>query len=173
MNSKIVKKIKKPFSCLDKNIQYLLMVGVVILVISLVWPCSRNVGVRLVPSANGSYKAYLEGFSNYFTPYEEYKTNDNGKPVFVAYMASWCGYCKKLKPEWDKFIKENTQDINIYTVDAAGDKNWKTIVEKNNIKGYPTILYYKDGDLESTNSEPCSERTAEKLLSFVNSKFKK
>lgn len=25
------------------------------------------------------------------------------KPTFVLYYASWCPYCKKMMPAWDKF----------------------------------------------------------------------
>jgi thiol-disulfide isomerase/thioredoxin len=43
---------------------------------------------------------------------------DTNRDVFVEYYAPWCGWCKKIAPEWEKLGKlfEGDKDVIIAKV---------------------------------------------------------
>jgi thiol-disulfide isomerase/thioredoxin len=69
----------------------------------------------------------------------------DGSKQLVLFYASWCGHCKKLKPDWDtatglagsgKLIKVNVGDDT--PEQTALNKRFK-------ITGYPTIMLFENG----------------------------
>lgn len=73
-----------------------------------------------------------------------------------------CPWCKKFKPEWDKFVTAaKSKSIKTVEVDASDPKHEKTVAEKG-LKGFPTVIVTKGKDHEYTG-----DRTAEKLMEFV------
>jgi len=72
----------------------------------------------------------------------EKKTSDSGVVVLDVY-AEWCGPCRMLAPIIEELGKDGS--FKVYKLDA--DKN-KKAVEKFNVTGLPTILFFKDGVLK-------------------------
>ena len=68
----------------------------------------------------------------------------SGKPVVIDFWATWCGPCQKLTPVLEKIAKEN-KDIKIAKADIDNE-NVKELKEKYEIKGYPTMLVFKNGE---------------------------
>lgn len=66
------------------------------------------------------------------------------KKAIVDFYATWCAPCHVLAKNLDEFNKIKPDDITIFKVDI--DKH-KELVEKYNIKGLPTLVYFKDGKL--------------------------
>lgn len=66
------------------------------------------------------------------------------KPVAVDVWASWCGPCHMLAPNFGAASEELKGKARFVKLDA--DKNQK-IVRKYKVKGLPTILFFKDGQL--------------------------
>ena len=59
----------------------------------------------------------------------------------------WCPHCKKIKPEWEKLEKDNT--LKNIVIDRVNCEEDEKAAEKNNIEGFPTILFSKNGKVES------------------------
>ena len=72
-------------------------------------------------------------------------------PAVVCFHADWCGLCKNFVPQWDKLTSswENEEsDVKIMKVECGKPnekKEHSEIMEKYNIKGYPTILIFDNG----------------------------
>ena len=60
----------------------------------------------------------------------------------VEFYASWCGFCKKLAPEYERlnnFVKENMPDKN-YHVAKVNVENDNDLSEKFNVQYLPTVF---------------------------------
>jgi thiol-disulfide isomerase/thioredoxin len=93
------------------------------------------------------------------------------KPVVVMIMASWCGYCKKMKPEFQKFADMvNNKDCYCAVIQSDGATDGEKALGKRagsfipGFRGFPTIVKFKDGKYVGTMD---GERTVEGLKKFV------
>lgn len=64
--------------------------------------------------------------------------------VIVDFWATWCGPCNRLTPVLEKIASENS-DIKIVKADIDNE-NVKELKEKYEIKGYPTMIIFKNGE---------------------------
>ena len=99
-----------------------------------------------------SYTSYIKPMISEHKLNKEFvnKNIDNSEDILVMYFyTEWCPYCKKAKPEWDKFEsyvdnKNKTIDYTINLVSVNCDES-KSIADKYEVDGYPTIkLIYKN-----------------------------
>merc|ERR1712013_121838 len=83
----------------------------------------------------------------------------------VKLYAPWCGHCKRLKPTWDELATATKGDYNIGAVDCTTEKE---LCGKHGVRGYPTILYFPDGEI--TDGEKYQgQRDLGALKSFLES----
>ena len=84
--------------------------------------------------------------------------------VLVAFYAPWCGHCKAMKPDYNKAAKimeqENIQG-KLAAVDATAEKELASMFE---VKGFPTIKYFQNGDLLYDYGYP---RSTEAFVDFM------
>jgi thioredoxin 1 len=78
------------------------------------------------------------------------------KPVVVDFWAEWCGPCKALAPILDEIQNEVSGKAQIVkvNVDECSD-----IAQKFGIRGIPTLIFFKGGEVKSTlvGNQPKSE----------------
>ncbi len=60
---------------------------------------------------------------------------------FVAFTASWCGFCQRQKP-----VLKEIADQNIWIGEVDPDEN-PALVRRFGISAFPAFLLFKDGNL--------------------------
>ena len=68
-------------------------------------------------------------------------------PVLVDYWAEWCGPCKMIAPILDEISGEYADKLKICKMDI--DANQQT-PPKYGIRGIPTLMLFKNGELAAT-----------------------
>lgn len=84
-------------------------------------------------------------------------------PVLVDFWAAWCGPCKMIAPILDDLAEQFAGKIKIAKVDVDANKE---VPGKFNIRGIPTLLIIKNGQVESTKVGALSKA---QLIEFINS----
>ena len=85
------------------------------------------------------------------------------KPVLVDYWAEWCGPCKMIAPILTEIADEYGDRIKICKLDI--DANQET-PPKYGIRGIPTLMLFKDGEVEATKVGALSKS---QLAAFLDS----
>tara|TARA_B100001093_G_scaffold497974_1_gene545522 strand:+ start:2610 stop:3107 length:498 start_codon:yes stop_codon:yes gene_type:complete len=86
-------------------------------------------------------------------------SNNKENIKIMMFGTEWCPYCKKAKPEWDKFSKyiqnfNNTnEEYEVVLIYIDCDKDVKT-AEKYNITGYPSIKLIKNNEVYDYDAKP-------------------
>eukprot|EP00051_Salpingoeca_urceolata_P005198 m.71135 g.71135 ORF g.71135 m.71135 type:complete len:172 (+) comp14136_c0_seq3:58-573(+) len=64
--------------------------------------------------------------------------------TLVKFYAPWCGHCKRLAPVWDELAAkfESDAEISVGKVDCT---QHSTTCGNFQVRGYPTLLLFKDG----------------------------
>ena len=79
---------------------------------------------------------------------EEYaEIINSSSPVVIDFHATWCGPCKVLDPILEEIAIENKDKVKIYKMNI--DENPMT-PQKYGIRGIPTIMIFKNGELIDT-----------------------
>ncbi|MBO4707060.1 MAG: thioredoxin family protein [Elusimicrobiaceae bacterium] len=98
---------------------------------------------------------------------DSYSFNEkiNEKPVVVAFMAGFCGWCKKMLPYMDNLagqVPSTQADVIIAFMDGSSSSlvnlepvkaaknikiyyNAKELMQEYGVRGFPTIMLFKDG----------------------------
>ena len=84
-------------------------------------------------------------------------------PVLVDYWAEWCGPCKMIAPALDQIAAEYAGRLKVAKLNI--DENAAT-PPKYNIRGIPTLMLFKNGNLEATKVGAVSKT---QLAAFIDS----
>ena len=84
-------------------------------------------------------------------------------PVLVDYWAEWCGPCKSIAPILDEVAKEYQGRLKIAKINV--DEN-QQVPAKFGIRGIPTLMLFKNGNVEATRVGALSKS---QLTAFLDS----
>ena len=77
-----------------------------------------------------------------FEDMKEENFEDSAKPSMVLFYAPWCPHCKSMMGDWDKLRRRVGQNMEIVKVNCDEKPE---MAEKHDVKGFPTIILFKDG----------------------------
>ena len=72
---------------------------------------------------------------------------DSEKLVIVDFWAEWCGPCTQIAPTLEQISDEMKDQVTIAKHNIDNEPNTPT---KYGVRGIPTMLLFKDGELKST-----------------------
>jgi thioredoxin 1 len=92
----------------------------------------------------------------------EQEVLQNDQPVLVDYWAEWCGPCKMIAPILNEIADEYEGKLKITKLNI--DDNPAT-PPKFGIRGIPTLMIFKDGDVAATKVGALSKS---QLAAFID-----
>ena len=84
------------------------------------------------------------------------------QPVLVDYWAEWCGPCKMIEPILDEVATGYKDKLQVAKMNV--DEN-REIPAKFGIRGIPTLMIFKDGQLAATKVGAMSKS---QLTAFID-----
>ena len=88
---------------------------------------------------------------------------NNHKLFFIDFMAEWCGPCKMIAPILDEVANEYNDRLKVAKLNI--DEN-QHIPQKYGIRGIPTLMLFKNGNIEATKVGALSKS---QLTAFIDS----
>lgn len=87
------------------------------------------------------------------------------KDVMLLAHAPWCGFCKKLMPEWRKFARSVSGIPHLMVAQIDGSRNDSPLPGNFEWTSYPTIFYVRASQTMPVVYK--GNRTVESLLNFA------
>lgn len=82
-------------------------------------------------------------------------------PVLVDYFAEWCGPCKMIAPILVEVAEKYVDKVKICKLDIDESRN---TTAKYGVRGVPTLMIIRDGQVEATKVGALSKSQLEAFL---------
>jgi thioredoxin len=86
---------------------------------------------------------------------------NKGEKIILKLGASWCGPCRIMNPIFERVAKENTSDVQMYSLDV--DLN-KEIAMSLGVRSVPTIKTFNMGEIVDTKVGLLNEEQIKNLV---------
>jgi thioredoxin 1 len=86
---------------------------------------------------------------------------NKGEKLIIDFHGLWCGPCKLMKPTFERVAKENTSDVQMYTMDV--DLN-REVALSLGIRSVPTIKTFNMGEIVDTKVGLLNEEQIKNLV---------
>ena len=93
----------------------------------------------------------------------EHEVLKSDDPVLVDYWAEWCGPCKMIAPVLEEIAEEYAGKLKIAKLNIDDNPE---MPPKYGIRGIPTLMLFKDGNVEATKVGAVSKS---QLSAFIDS----
>lgn len=97
-----------------------------------------------------------------YSTFLKYLKKDS-KPTMVMFYVPWCGYCKRMKPDFSLAATELKPNYVMAAMDVDRAEN-AAARKIYNISGFPTLLYFEGGKVKSVYE---GENNNEELKTFM------
>lgn len=86
---------------------------------------------------------------------------NKGEKIILKLGASWCGPCRIMNPIFERVAKENTSEVQMYSLDV--DLN-KEIAMSLGVRSVPTIKTFNMGEIVDTKVGLLNEEQIKNLV---------
>ena len=102
---------------------------------------NKKLGNKVADEKHVEAEATIENGLHILTEGSFTKTVSS-RDTFIKFYAPWCGHCQKLAPTWDELAKKFEEDetVKVAKLDCT---NAESVCQENDIKGYPTLAYFR------------------------------
>jgi thioredoxin 1 len=85
----------------------------------------------------------------------------DGIPVVINFTTTWCPYCVRLAPVFEKLADEYKDEINAYSLDTDEEEE---ISEQYDVMTVPTVFVFMNGEVKGSIVNPGSKEAIAKLI---------